>query len=113
MFFNKGEMTHQDYGYCKEHHMYHNDTFWKDEWKGLIEFIRWDCLLFYAVALFIFTAAFGWKGLIPFFLIIWVYTLGGGSWIDMNDYPREEPKTKCVAGKIDCKICDNGRIHFL
>lgn len=32
--------------------------------------------------------------------------LQGGPVIDFNDYEEPRSETKCVAGNIDCQICD-------
>ena len=88
------------------------DDFWKSQWQGFKEFLRWDCLLFEVILFSVCILIWGWWGIIPFLLVSSFFTANGGSWIDLNVYPdKEYPPNTCSAGIKDCIICEKTYIH--
>lgn len=78
----------------------------KGEWSGFLAGIAWNDLIFLSVAFLIFAVLFGWWS-IPLMIALGAgLQAGGGNWIDM-EYHAPEPKTRCIAGNLDCKICDS------
>jgi len=84
-----------------------SDTF-KRYWREFKEIIIWPVVILNSILLLICCLIFGWWGLLIFWLLDKGMSAGGGAWtVGMYAEPKELPKTKCVAGNIDCEICDS------
>ncbi len=90
--------------------------FIKLNYKSGTSFIRWIDVginfgggtFFFIMFASIFSSIIA--GIIGFFIwIFFIYALGyAGSSIFQEEFPVPIYKTKCVAGKENCKICKNG-----
>lgn len=85
-------------------------SYWLKEFK---EIVRWDALCFAIISYTIVYLFFHWKGVIIWLIYTQMIDYANCGGVFMTDPRKEESKTKCVAGNINCKICDKeGKIIY-
>ena len=83
-----------------------NEPYWKYCIREyFIDMVRWDNLSVMVIAITVLILATGWWTLVLYPLFHFTFHLMGGNYFK-NFPPPEKKKTKCVAGNINCKICD-------